>query len=70
MIQVFKLICFGENKVENVQRRAVPTGGPAAGGEPRLVLLAFASEVTAREPTPRLTWTLHPRPGGRLKEKR
>lgn len=28
MIQVFKLICFGENKVENVQRRAVPTGGP------------------------------------------
>lgn len=43
MIQVFKLICFGENKVENVQRRAVPTGGPAAGGEPSLVLLSFAS---------------------------
>lgn len=28
MIQVFKLICFRENKVENVQRTAVPTGGP------------------------------------------
>lgn len=43
MIQVFKLICFGENKVENVQKTAVPTGALAAGGEPILVLLSFSS---------------------------
>lgn len=43
MIQVFKLICFGENKVENVQKTAVPTGALAAGGEPNLVLLSFSS---------------------------
>lgn len=40
MIQVFKLICSGENKVENVQRRAVPTGGP--GGRRRAPLGALS----------------------------
>lgn len=43
MIQVFKLICFGENKVENVQKQLFPQVAPAAGGEPNLVLLSFAS---------------------------
>lgn len=43
MIQVFKLICSGENKVENVQRGAVPTGAPAAGGGPGGVPLPSAS---------------------------
>lgn len=36
MIQVFKLICFGENKVENVQRIVVPTGAPGCRRRARL----------------------------------
>ena len=43
MIQVFKLICFGENKVENVQKTAVPTGALAAGDEPNLCRLQLHS---------------------------
>lgn len=43
MIQVFKLICFGENKVENVQKKLFPQVALAAGGEPNSVLLPFSS---------------------------
>lgn len=51
MIQVFKLICFGENKVENVQRRAVPTGGPGCRRRARLCAPALRVLRSRREST-------------------
>lgn len=50
MIQVFKLICFGENKVENVQKTAVPIGGPGCRRRAQLsapFLLFLRSQFTS-----------------------
>lgn len=69
MIQVFKLICFGENKVENVQKTAVPTGGPGCRRRAQLSapsLLFLRSQLVYPYA---ITWTLHPHPGGQQKEK-
>lgn len=50
MIQVFKLICFRENKVENVQRIAVPTGGPwLQAASPAWCSFRSRLEVAVRE---------------------
>lgn len=68
MIQVFKLICSGENKVENVQKIAVPTGGPGCRRRAQLSAPSLL-EVTVCVYTYAVTWTLHPHPGGQQKEK-